>query len=128
MGKVVLIVFMILSVQLVVFGQQTKIMAKNHKKVTIEQSISNSDKWLANDKLQHFILSGFFTAYGYVFLQSAFKSPEDSAVLISTAGMTGLGITKEIYDLKSKKGHPSFKDILANMLGIGTALFFVKIL
>ncbi len=94
----------------------------------ILKSETTNDPWLGKDKLQHFLVSGFLTAYGYVFLNQTVKSPESSATYISTFSVTGLGITKEIYDLKSKKGHPGFKDILANLLGVGTALFFIKVL
>ena len=88
----------------------------------------SADKWLGKDKFQHFFVSGFLTAYGYAFLHQAIKSPENTSVYVSSVGVAALGVGKEIYDLKSKKGQPSFKDILADLLGIGTAFLFVKVL
>ncbi len=96
-------------------------------KLILENRTAN-DPWLGEDKFKHFFLSGFLTVYSYNFLREVVNSPKSVAVYSSSFSIAGLGIGKEIYDHKSKKGHPSFKDILANLLGIGTALFFVKVL
>lgn len=39
----------------------------------------------------------------------------------------GFGVGKEIYDRKSKKGHASFKDLVADILGIGLAALIIEI-
>lgn len=97
------------------------------RKLILENK-TTSDPWFGEDKFKHFFLSGFLTVYSYNFLREVVNSPKSVALYTSSFSITGLGITKEIVDLKSKKGHPSFKDILANLLGVGTALFFVKVL
>lgn len=86
------------------------------------------DPWLGKDKFQHFLVSAFLTGYTYLALNESLDVSKDHATVWGGSVSLSLGIGKEALDLKSKKGHASFKDLLADVLGVAFAVFFIQIL
>jgi uncharacterized protein YfiM (DUF2279 family) len=85
------------------------------------------DKWLAKDKVDHFASSAFLTAFGYYWANVEFDYSHHKATRFAFGFSFSAGTFKEIYDWKSKKGHPSYKDLIADILGIGFGLFILSI-
>jgi putative lipoprotein len=84
------------------------------------------DEWFAEDKAQHFLVSAFLTGFGFVVFRERLDRSENQSLYFSGAAALSLGLGKELYDLKRPKGRASFKDLVADILGIGITLFLIK--
>ena len=63
------------------------------------------DLWLAKDKADHLICSAFLVGLGYYMAGLGFSF--------------SLGIAKEVYDRRGRKGVASWRDLVADALGCG---------
>ncbi|KAA3661226.1 MAG: hypothetical protein DWQ10_05010 [Calditrichaeota bacterium] len=82
---------------------------------------------MGQDKYQHLVLSSFLVA-GQMFVYREHAGLEQKKALqVSVATTAVLGVCKEVYDYTSKKGHPSLRDILADIAGIGVGIFLFSI-
>lgn len=88
--------------------------------------LSIQDKWLSSDKAFHFASSAFMTAGGFYFLHQEQKIECDKSLLISAAVSLAFGIGKEIYDRRHPKHVASWKDVAADVAGIGVAILILK--
>jgi len=84
------------------------------------------DEWLAKDKTQHFVVSALLAGFGFAILREPLGRSEKQSFYFSGGVVLSVGIGKELYDLKKPKGHASFKDLAADILGIGITLFLIK--
>jgi uncharacterized protein YfiM (DUF2279 family) len=84
------------------------------------------DKWLGKDKFDHFTASAFLVGLGYFAahkeLDRSIPASQNAAVGFSFT----IGIGKELYDKYSKKGTPSYKDLLADALGCAAAFLIIN--
>jgi uncharacterized protein YfiM (DUF2279 family) len=85
-----------------------------------------SDSWFSRDKAHHFLTSAFLTTAGYYYSRelknfSNFKS-QQNGVCFSLS----LGLIKEIRDGKQKNNSFSWKDLVADILGIAVGLALVS--
>jgi putative lipoprotein len=78
---------------------------------------SGRDLWLAKDKADHLICSAFLTGLGYYASRQEMNRSHDSARSLGLGFSFTLGIAKEVYDRSGKKGHLSWKDLAADLLG-----------
>ena len=86
---------------------------------TVSKTKSNKiDKWLAIDKVQHFMYSTFVSLGTQYVLVNKLVLDEKSALPISTILSFSAGLLKEINDKKGKNGFFSKKDMVANGFGI----------
>ena len=86
---------------------------------TVSKTKSNKiDKWLAIDKVQHFMYSTFVSLGTQYVLVNKLVLDEKSALPISTVLSFSAGLLKEINDKKGKNGFFSKKDMVANGFGI----------
>ncbi|MBD3289837.1 hypothetical protein GF337_13610 [candidate division KSB1 bacterium] len=85
--------------------------------------VTFSDSWLAKDKADHFIVSAFLTAGCFYYLSEEQNFSRKKAIHGSVAFSFSIGLGKEIRDgfLIGRAG--SVKDIVADLFGIGFALF-----
>ncbi|MDZ7312790.1 MAG: hypothetical protein ONB45_16115 [candidate division KSB1 bacterium] len=84
--------------------------------------ISSHDPWLGRDKFDHaFVSAGLVAAQFYFFHQELDWKSGQSRQLAASGALT-IGIAKEIYDAISRRGTPSWKDVLADVAGIGLAV------
>ncbi|MGH7493987.1 MAG: hypothetical protein ACREOO_16540 [bacterium] len=79
------------------------------------------DQWLGKDKFDHFAASAFVAGAQYYVLHGELEQSHTQSLGIAIASTLALGVAKEIYDGVSKRGTPSFKDIVADALGIAFA-------
>ena len=86
---------------------------------------SQNDKWMAIDKLQHFTYSCFISFGTQYILVNKLDLIEGKAVPISSLLSLSAGILKEIND-KRGGSYFSYKDMVANGLGILTAIIIIN--
>ena len=89
-------------------------------------SVQQPDRWQAPDKYSHMTISAFLTAGQFFVLHEQMRVSERRALSIAVTTTAAIGIAKEIYDGVSGKGTPSFKDLIADCVGIALAAAFVK--
>jgi len=85
-----------------------------------------NDDWLSSDKATHFVSSAFITAGGFYFFHQEQNVECDKSLLISASVTLAIGIGKEIYDRKNPKHVASWKDLVADIAGIGLAFLILK--
>lgn len=84
------------------------------------------DRWLGMDKFWHFSASFVSVGAGYHLFANRIGFSHETAAAAASAGTITLGISKEFYDLLGRERHFSWKDIVADLCGIGAGyLVFV---
>lgn len=96
-------------------------------RVVLAEEEERKDAWLGADKFKHFLVSALLTGFGYVTLREPLDASEEASVFGGGGFALGVGLGKEVYDWKSRKGQPSYKDLVADLLGIGFAIFLFRI-
>lgn len=91
-------------------------------KDTLSSRPGIDDRWLAEDKAAHFASSAFVTAAGFYWLRQEQDIDRSRSLLLSGSAALVLGIGKEIYDRRHPRHVGSWKDLLADVAGIGVAL------
>ena len=80
------------------------------------------DRWLAVDKLQHFIFSTHLTLLSYKVSRDSFHNTTTTARAESVSLVFSLGIGKELLDSAKPDDRFSYRDLIADALGIGLGL------
>ncbi len=86
-------------------------------------SLRISDRWLAWDKLEHFGVSAFLSGLSYEVYHDFYNNGEKSSLCFSCGLTFSLGLGKEVYDEKRSDGRFSYKDLVADALGIATGVW-----
>ncbi|UCG43672.1 MAG: hypothetical protein JSU73_03380 [candidate division WOR-3 bacterium] len=76
------------------------------------------DRWLAADKLWHFTASFATVGAAYHLCANRLRLPEPVPTGVAAGGTLTLGLTKEFADLSGPERHFSWKDLVADALGI----------
>ena len=76
------------------------------------------DDWIAIDKVQHFSYSLLISLGCQYVLVNKMNNTEKSSLPISSAFSFSAGLLKELNDQKGNNGFFSFKDMVANFVGI----------
>jgi uncharacterized protein YfiM (DUF2279 family) len=79
------------------------------------------DLWLGKDKLDHALASAGLAAAQFYILHQEFEISDNRSRLIAAGSTLAIGIAKEIYDKVSRRGTPSWKDLLADLAGAALA-------
>ena len=80
------------------------------------------DRWLAQDKLLHVVLSGALMSAFYHFHQHECDASRASSQILAAQITISIGIAKETKDARF-----SYRDLIADMVGIGVGvLLFVR--
>jgi uncharacterized protein YfiM (DUF2279 family) len=82
------------------------------------QNKAVNDKWLSFDKFQHFFLSTHLTVLSYEIYHRSYNNTRESSRYFSSGLVLTLGIGKETWDSRKPKGKFSYKDLIADGLGI----------
>jgi putative lipoprotein len=90
-------------------------------------NLSVHDHWFGQDKAHHFMASAFLTGFSYYMMKQEFDQTKETATLSAVSFSLSIGLAKEIYDRVSRKGTPSFKDIVADVTGIAVGVFILNI-
>ena len=96
--------------------------------VKIESTVlpSQYDAWFSKDKFDHFCASAFLTGLGYYAARKELHNSDPASRNIAVGFSFSLGVSKEVYDKVSKKGTPSYKDIIADVLGTAVAFMIIS--
>jgi uncharacterized protein YfiM (DUF2279 family) len=81
-----------------------------------------SDRWLAPDKLEHVAVSAFLSGVSYSIFRDFYCNKQETSACFSATLTFGLGLGKEFYDRRAPRGKFSYKDLVADILGIGLGL------
>lgn len=110
------------------YAQQLVVVQKNRMYLPLRLEKSQShDAWFGKDKIKHFLASAFITGFGYLIIHEPFDASENPSVYGGSALSFGVGLSKEMYDWKSKKGQASYRDLVADVFGIAFAVFILKV-
>jgi len=93
---------------------------------SLNKKLAIRDNWLAEDKAFHLASSAFITAGGFYFLHQEQDVERDKSLLISAGVSLAFGVGKEIYDRGKPNHAASWKDLVANVAGIGLSLLILK--
>jgi len=77
------------------------------------------DSWFAVDKYRHVVASAFLMGVSYNIARVEGKWNRKNAIMMGCSFSFSIGLTKEFRDYFSPKGVASFKDIVADIVGIG---------
>lgn len=80
------------------------------------------DAWFGQDKALHFTLSAALSAGMYVGCRSGLHINQESSLLLTPMWVVTIGFAKEDHDLNIKGTGFSVRDIVADILGMGTGL------
>jgi putative lipoprotein len=81
------------------------------------------DRWLAWDKVEHFGVSAYLSAVSYKIYHDFYNNHREPSLYFSGILTLSLGLGKELYDKKKPNGKFSYKDLVADVLGIGVGLW-----
>ena len=107
-----------------IFGQINKPAAPDSSGLASKKS--PHDDWLGKDKFDHAITSAGMVAAQFYFLHQELDVNTARSRQIAAGSALAIGLAKEIYDQASGRGTPSWKDLLADVVGVGVALVLVK--
>ncbi len=80
------------------------------------------DKWLAWDKAEHLGVSALFSGTLYSVFHDFYNNDRKSSIYLSSSLTFSLGLGKEFYDRRTPRNKFSYKDLVADILGIGIGL------
>ncbi|UCB52676.1 MAG: hypothetical protein JSV10_00870 [Candidatus Zixiibacteriota bacterium] len=86
-------------------------------------SLKIADKWFARDKAEHLVASAFLSGVSCSVFRDFYDNRERSSVYFSAALTFTLGLGKEFYDRETPQGKFSYKDLVADVLGIALGVF-----
>lgn len=81
------------------------------------------DRWLALDKLQHLLISAHLSLYTYKVSLESYDNTPPTARAQAVGLVISIGIGKELMDRHKPDDRFSYKDLIADALGIGLGLF-----
>lgn len=84
------------------------------------------DLWAGKDKCKHFLLSGFWSGFGYLLCHRHFNYSEEKSLLLSGGVVLSLGLSKEVRDGFQADNRFSYKDLVFDIVGIGCGLFIAS--
>ncbi|RMD94599.1 MAG: hypothetical protein D6813_01925 [Calditrichaeota bacterium] len=109
-----------------VVGQEMK--GENHRtNVALKQEEKKKDPWFGRDKWQHFFASATLTTLGFFIMREPLDHSENTSLYAGGGFAFSLGLGKELYDWRSKKGQPSYRDLIADIFGIGIMVLVFKV-
>jgi uncharacterized protein YfiM (DUF2279 family) len=80
------------------------------------------DPWLGKDKFDHALVSAGLVASQFYILHQELDLSRARSRHIAAGSTLLIGIAKEIYDKVSRRGSPSWKDLLADFTGAALAV------
>jgi len=127
-----LFIFIIASLALNAQNDLTNIQKINNYGVSLDRlsDMKNKservDKWFAIDKLQHFSYSCLISlGCQYVLVNKNGKTEEESLPISSSLSFSA-GLLKELDDNRKENGFFSWKDMVANIVGIIVATVIIS--
>lgn len=91
-----------------------------------QQEKKSPDLWVGKDKCRHFLLCGFWSAFGYLVCHRHLEYSEKKSLLLSGGAVFSSGVTKEIRDALQPDNRFSYKDLIFDVVGVGCGLFIAS--
>lgn len=79
------------------------------------------DTWISKDKADHALASAFLVGAQYYVAHRELERSHEQSMSLAIGSTLVIGLGKEIYDHVTRKGTPSVKDVVADVLGIAVA-------
>jgi uncharacterized protein YfiM (DUF2279 family) len=95
-------------------------------KVDLPYNPGKFDKMLAVDKAKHFTASLISTVFFYKIVESGLNADRQEGKIYSFSLTIGLGFSKEIYDKSCPGNYFSWKDLLADAVGIAVGFILIN--
>ncbi len=89
---------------------------------TVARPQFSRDPWLGKDKFDHALGSAGLAAAQFYVLHNEFDLSGPRSRQIAAGSTLVIGIAKEIYDKASRRGTPSWKDLLADLAGVALVI------
>ena len=100
------------------------------QKAEVDTSISSSDHfqddWFGEDKVHHAVMSFMLTWWGTMTHDLMHDHGSNQDIRAGVGFSITLGLAKEIRDSRMPKNRFSWKDIVADLLGIGMAVLLLN--
>ena len=93
---------------------------------SLRPRVPAGDRWLASDKASHLASCAFLTAGGFYFLHQEQDVARRQSLLLAGGVAFAMGIGKELYDRRHPPHVASWKDLLADVVGIGVAVLILR--
>ncbi|MGB8657204.1 MAG: hypothetical protein WCE90_05400 [Candidatus Zixiibacteriota bacterium] len=88
-----------------------------------KDTVKAPDRWIAWDKAQHVGVSAFFSGVFFDIFHHFYHNRRESSAYLSASLTLSLGLGKEFHDRRTPHGRFSYKDLAADMVGIGLGLW-----
>jgi uncharacterized protein YfiM (DUF2279 family) len=88
----------------------------------LAQPAESTDDWLGTDKLQHAVFSAHLTLLSYKALRQSYHNTPGSSRAGAIFVVFSLGASKEVADSRKPNDRFSYKDLIADAVGIGVGL------
>lgn len=97
------------------------------RKTGSKTRVQQKDCWFGKDKFDHFVASAFLTSFTYYAAREHFTQTHTAAFNFAGGITLALGAGKEIRDKNSRSGVASFRDFIADFLGVGVGLLIGRV-
>ncbi|NUO83835.1 hypothetical protein HUU05_27480 [candidate division KSB1 bacterium] len=104
---------------------QSQVASEADTSVTLPRPFAQ-DAWISKDKADHLVASAFLTGAQYYLWHRELEHSHEQSLSVAIGTTIAIGLGKEIYDHVSRKGTPSVKDMVADVLGIGVAALLLS--
>jgi len=100
---------------------------KTSHDVRYTKKFTMDDSWVSTDKYHHALVSTFIMSSLYFFERENLNISNQAAISVSVSTTMAIGLGKELLDKRSRHGVASYKDLIADLIGIGVGyLLFVR--
>ena len=100
--------------------------ASSSRLINMKNKAERVDKWFAIDKLQHFSYSCLISLGCQYVLVNKQNNTEEESLPVSSALSFSAGLLKELDDNRRENGFFSWKDMVANAVGIAVAAVIIS--
>jgi uncharacterized protein YfiM (DUF2279 family) len=105
------------------FGKKVFLPVESSPQLNFDQT-AKPDKYFAPDKAKHFLAGMISTIFVYKSVENHMQENQSRYL---AGGITfSLGIAKEFYDKSRPENHFSWKDLLADVVGIGAGFIILN--
>lgn len=88
-------------------------------------SSSPEDPWISEDKGKHLLTSFVVTSLSGSASRAAGLGPRESAAAGAAVG-AGVGVWKELRDMRDPRGSASLRDLVWDLAGVGVAVLLLS--
>lgn len=105
------------------------VFAGNPDSIQVDQKVQRPacrDHWIAWDKFHHFTTSALLVCAGSAGMHQTFNNTHSESETWGVGISFSLGLAKEFHDMRQPGNHFCWKDLLADVLGIGFGIWIME--